>query len=99
MDSINKEHIISGIIGGLTVFAAGFAARRLWGKRRGGHCGKWREYPKLEFLQSNKMPAAIGPYSHGKMIVYANGAALAYTSGQLGLNPETNALVSENVEE
>ncbi len=41
----------------------------------------------IETVNSPKAPAAIGPYCHGKV---ANG--VLYTSGQLGLVPETGAL-------
>jgi 2-iminobutanoate/2-iminopropanoate deaminase len=41
-----------------------------------------------------KGPKAIGPYSVGKIF---NG--MAYLSGQIGFNPETNALVSESIED
>ncbi len=38
-------------------------------------------------IQSNNAPAAIGPYSQAIMA-----GNLLFTSGQLGLNPETSAL-------
>lgn len=48
----------------------------------------------IRTITLSKGPAAIGPFSVGKIF---NGAA--YISGQLGLNPETNELVSDSVEE
>jgi 2-iminobutanoate/2-iminopropanoate deaminase len=44
-------------------------------------------------IQSNNAPAAIGPYSQAIMA-----GNLLFTSGQLGLNPETGAL-PETIEE
>ena len=44
-------------------------------------------------IQSKKAPAAIGPYSQAIMA-----GNLLFTSGQLGLNPETGAL-PETIEE
>ena len=42
----------------------------------------------LERVQTNKAPAAIGPYSQG---IIANG--LVFTAGQIPLDPETMQLV------
>ncbi len=44
-------------------------------------------------MQSTNLPAAVGPYSFGKVIKQADGSLLAFTSGQLGLDPKTNLLV------
>ena len=41
----------------------------------------------MRIIETKKAPKALGPYSQG---IYANG--VLYTSGQLGINPETNAL-------
>lgn len=41
----------------------------------------------MEIIHTDKAPAAIGPYSQG---IEANG--FLYTSGQLGLIPDTGAL-------
>lgn len=41
----------------------------------------------MNYIETKKAPGAIGPYSQG---VVVNG--LIYTSGQLGLNPETGVL-------
>lgn len=46
-------------------------------------------------VESNKAPAAIGPYSQA---VIAEGRML-FVSGQLGLNPETGILVEGGIEE
>lgn len=47
-----------------------------------------------ESISTNKAPAAIGPYSQaiktGNMI---------FTSGQLGINPETGEFVDDNIQE
>ena len=45
-------------------------------------------------IQTNKAPAAIGPYSQA--ITIAN---LVFTSGQIPFDPETGALVGETVRE
>ena len=45
-------------------------------------------------VQTNKAPAAIGPYSQG--IVVGN---LVFTSGQIPLNPKTGVLEGENITE
>ena len=43
-------------------------------------------------VQTNKAPAAIGPYSQA--VVVGN---LIFTSGQIPLNPETGVLEGENI--
>lgn len=48
----------------------------------------------IKTITLSKGPIAIGPYSVGKIF---NGTA--YISGQLGINPETNELVSDSIEE
>ncbi len=45
-------------------------------------------------VQTNKAPAAIGPYSQG--VVVGN---LVFTSGQIPLNPETGVLEGNNIAE
>ena len=45
-------------------------------------------------IQTNKAPAAIGPYSQA--VVAGN---LIFTSGQIPLNPETGVLEGENITE
>lgn len=45
-------------------------------------------------VQTNKAPAAIGPYSQA--VVAGN---LIFTSGQIPLNPETGVLEGENITE
>lgn len=45
-------------------------------------------------VQTNKAPEAIGPYSQA--VVAGN---LVFTSGQIPLDPETGALVGENITE
>jgi 2-iminobutanoate/2-iminopropanoate deaminase len=44
---------------------------------------------ELKSIQTDKAPAAIGPYSQG-----ITAGSLVFVSGQLGLNPETGELVS-----
>lgn len=43
-----------------------------------------------EVINTEKAPAAIGPYSHGNKI-----GNLVFTSGQLPINPETKELINE----
>ena len=45
-------------------------------------------------VQTNKAPAAIGPYSQA--VIVGN---LIFTSGQIPLNPETGKLEGENITE
>ena len=45
-------------------------------------------------IATEKAPAAIGPYSQA----YVNNGVL-YTSGQLGINPETGNLGGDTIEE
>ncbi len=49
-----------------------------------------------QVIFTENAPAAIGPYSQG--IVAPIGSTM-YVSGQLGIDPETSELVSENFEE
>jgi hypothetical protein len=92
MSNIQKEHIIAGVIGGAASLFLAFAARRLiWGRRRGG--GRWNHDAKIVTMESENMPAAIGPYSKGKLVQMPNGSCFAWSSGQLGLDPRTNELV------
>ncbi len=99
MDKIDRSHIVSGLIGGLTfALIARFAIRRrfkrMMGKR--GGCGPWgSKCDGIESLHSSRLPAAIGPYSYGKKIT--NGCwVMGITSGQIGVVPETGLLVSED---
>lgn len=48
----------------------------------------------METVFAQQAPAAVGPYCHA----IKHGDTL-YTSGQLGINPETGELVNHNVEE
>jgi 2-iminobutanoate/2-iminopropanoate deaminase len=47
-----------------------------------------------QVIQTSKAPAAIGPYSQA---IVAPPGALVFTSGQIAIDPETGALVLENV--
>ena len=49
-------------------------------------------------MNSTRLPAAVGPYSMGKQIRFQNGSVLAFTSGQLGLDPKTNQLIADDVQ-
>ena len=49
-----------------------------------------------QIIITENAPAAIGPYSQG--IVAPIGSTM-YVSGQIGLDPETSELVSDNFEE
>jgi len=44
-------------------------------------------------------PAAIGPYSQAQVLRLHGGGRLVYTSGQLGLDPASGALVGAGVAE
>lgn len=46
-----------------------------------------------QLINAEKAPKAIGPYSHAVKV-----GDLLYTSGQLGMNPETGLLVEGGVE-
>ena len=48
----------------------------------------------MKIIATEKAPAAIGPYSQA----YVNNGVL-YTSGQLGINPETGNLGGDTIEE
>ena len=48
-------------------------------------------------MHSNHLPSPIGPYSVGKMIKGPDGSLTAWTSGQIGLDPKTGELVSDDV--
>ena len=48
---------------------------------------------KPEVIQTDKAPAAIGPYSQG-----IAAGSLVFVSGQLGMNPETGELVGDAVD-
>ncbi len=46
----------------------------------------------LKSIQTDKAPAAIGPYSQG-----ISGGSFRFISGQLGMNPETGELVGPDL--
>lgn len=48
-----------------------------------------------EIIQTDAAPAAVGPYSQA--VAVPNGK-MVFTSGQIGLDPKTNELVSDNFE-
>ena len=48
---------------------------------------------KPETIQTDKAPAAIGPYSQG-----IAAGPMVFVSGQLGMHPETGELVGDSVE-
>lgn len=49
-----------------------------------------------QVIQTDKAPSAIGPYAQA---VVAPAGSTVYLSGQIGLDPSTGDLVSEQVEE
>lgn len=49
-----------------------------------------------QIVHTDKAPAAVGPYSQA--VASAAGARLVFLSGQIGLEPGTGDLVSENFE-
>jgi hypothetical protein len=85
MDSIKKEQVVAGVIGGVTALALAYITRRYvwrrWKKNCGG--GKWgrRGPAQMTAMQSDKLPAAIGPYSFGQMVQMPNGSTWAWSSG------------------
>ena len=48
----------------------------------------------MEYIATNNAPGAIGPYSQA---VKVNG--LLFTSGQIAINPKTNAVEAKTIEE
>lgn len=46
----------------------------------------------MKIIQTEKAPAAVGPYSQGTIV-----GNLVFTSGQLPLVPETGELVSDDI--
>ncbi|TNV75503.1 hypothetical protein FGO68_gene7833 [Halteria grandinella] len=94
MDSINKQQLVAGVIGGFTALTLAFVARRFYWRRRWANKNKDWKRPQSELLtlQSTRMPKAVGPFSLGKLIKQRDGSLLAWTSGQLGINPETGKL-------
>lgn len=48
-----------------------------------------------QIIQTDEAPAAVGPYSQA---VAVTGGKTVYISGQIGLDPKTGELVSENFE-
>jgi len=49
-----------------------------------------------QIIHTDASPAAVGPYSQA--VVAPAGSRLVFVSGQLGLEPDTGELVSENFE-
>ena len=90
MDSINKEHVISGIIGGITTLALAGLVTKVCPKVFSRCCSKATQDGSFKAgittMVSQRAPAAIGPYSVGKKILLTGGM-LAYSSGQLGMDP------------
>ena len=48
---------------------------------------------KVETVETEKAPKAIGPYSQAKIV-----GDFLFTSGQIAINPETNELVEGDIE-
>eukprot|EP00347_Sterkiella_histriomuscorum_P018346 403345857 len=97
MDKIKSEHVIAGVIGGVTSLALAFFARKMMFRHKRGGMRKFFQQPEVITMQSDNMPAAIGPYTKGKLIKLQDGSMMAYSSGQLGLDPKTSELVSDDV--
>jgi len=97
MDSIKKDQVVAGLIGGVTALTLAFVARKfMWRRwRKGGKGGRWGP-ATLTTMPSTHLPAAIGPYSFGKMITMPNGSIYAWSSGQLGLKPDGNLAEGED---
>lgn len=49
---------------------------------------------KMKIISTEKAPKALGPYSQG----YVH-AGVLYTAGQIAINPETDAIEAETIEE
>ena len=94
MDSIKKEQIVAGVIGGVTALTLAYITRRfIWRRwRKNGGGGKWgrRGPAQMTAMQSENLAAAIGPYSFGQMVQMPNGSTWAWSSGQLGLKKDGN---------
>ncbi len=95
MESNKKELIIAGIIGGITSLAVSMFAKRLLWRRRWGK-GHGRGGAQILKMQSDKLPAPIGPYCFGKMAQMPNGSIYAWSSGQLGLKQDGNLAEGED---
>lgn len=83
MDSIKKEQVVAGVIGGFTALALAFVTRKyVWRRWRKG-CGKGGRWgpAQVSSMPSTHLAAAIGPYSFGKMIQMPNGSIWAWSSG------------------
>lgn len=48
----------------------------------------------MKTIQTDKAPAAVGPYSQAKVV-----GGLLFASGQIPLNPETGAVVEGSIQE
>ena len=55
---------------------------------------KKKERTEMEYVSTNKAPAAIGPYSQG---IIVNG--IAYFSGQIPVDPATGEVHGDTIEE
>lgn len=55
----------------------------------------WEKYSNMKAIQSEKAPAAIGPYSQA----IDSGAGIVFVSGQLPIDPATGAFLEGGVKE
>lgn len=55
----------------------------------------WEKYSNMKAIQSEKAPAAIGPYSQA----IDSGAGIVFVSGQLPIDPATGAFPKGGVKE
>jgi len=69
MDSIKREQVVAGVIGGVTALTLAYITRRfIWRRwRKNGGGGRWgrRGPAQMTAMQSENLAAAIGPYSFG----------------------------------
>jgi len=98
---IKKEHIIAGVVGGVVSLALAAMTKRIVKKGWSGCCSKASgdssETPQIITMTSFKIPAAIGPYTPGKMIQCC-GIKYAISSGQIGIDPITKKLAGDDIE-
>jgi hypothetical protein len=89
MDSVIKEQVLSGVIGGFAALALAYVARKYVIKRfrKGGKGGR-RGPSTLTTMPCSHLPKPVAPISFGKMITLPNGSIFAWSSGQLGMKPE-----------
>ena len=84
MDNIKRDHVIAGIIGGVSTVFIGLLIKKLVKK---GHCGKGGPPPPIvSAVKSEKISKSLGPFSAGKLISYKRGPQWLFTSGTIGID-------------